>query len=386
MNNFREENLIKKTKKAAGFFIKNAANISYLTGVLFPYPESFPFRPGLLIVPSKKVRLLVLPLEWKGQPEAAGWEGETVYYSINDGKPDESFIRVALEYLKKANISLDSLALDLQSWTANEFSLLQKMAGDCALIDCSETLSLLRMIKDDEELGKLREAAVIGDRGIIGALNHVEGTIGSSYYTASEFLERVRVHAIEFGSHGIGFLNLSQGANNRFWYSPIEDFRLIEEGDLLGVDYSHQFSGYWNQCSRMLSVGEPDADCKQSYRNNLCLMKYAIERIRPQQKISDFCHQISQKADEMDVNLLAAGGFGSGVGLSEVEWPLVTFDNHNPFLPGMVLTLNLAAADRRGMIFRSVETIVINESGAERISNFKTWDEMYILDGVRSNH
>ena len=211
-------------KHISGCVIKLPSHISYLTDLFFPYPDFSPLSVALITVPEKDESVLIVPIEWFDIVKDLKWEKRIVTYNINEGSPDTAFCNLICKCLSDLQVDTNNLAIDSPSWTVNEIKHISSKIKDFKWIDCDEILWRERMIKNEQEIDLLHKSARIADRGIIGALNHVEGTTGSSYYTLSEFLERVRVHAIEFGSYGIGHMNISHGAEGKALITPIRDF------------------------------------------------------------------------------------------------------------------------------------------------------------------
>ena len=73
------------------------------------------------------------------------------------------------------------------------------------------------------------------------------------------------------------------------------------------------------------------------------------------------------------------GRMGHGLGAQLTEWPSLTADNHNPLLPGMVITLEPGMNYDDGKLMVHEENIVITESGAELLSK-RAAAELPVID------
>ena len=370
------------TKKP--FLVKSPAYITYLTGISFPYPDQSPFSVALLGDGSDGKPTLVIPVEWVGVTNS--WTGNLLTYSVNDGGPIEAFLKTVSGTLESYPALKQGLSIDSGSWTVKEINYLKKAFPRLKLSDCSEAIDLAKMIKSDEEIENLRKAAIISDRGLIGAFNHVEGTITASYYTISEFLERIRVHAIEFGANCIGDLNVSQGKDGNAWYTPITDFSMVEEGNMMRINYSLSVNGYWCDSNRTVFVGKPDREDLAAYEANQKLVKFAETLLKPGTKISAFCKKIQQKAEIDEIQLLTDFGMGHGVGTSECEMPVLSADNQDTFKEGMVISMGLKTLGMKNEIILSSDIYLLTSNGYEKLSDFMNWDDLYLINGVRSNH
>ena len=384
MNDTRINNLLKETNGVQGLVFKSPSHIGYLTNVLFPYPDQSPFNIGLVTSAGKAV--LIIPAEWKGVAEDQNWSDDILYYTINEGSPSEAFCKAINKTIINLNLNGKAIAVDYPSWTVAEINRANILFQNSQWSDCDKTIRQLRMKKDQAEVDLLHQAAVIADRGIIGALNHAEGTIGNAEYTLVEFLERVRVHAIEFGSSGIGHLNVSMGKQGRVWFTPVRDFSLLENGNFLRVNYTHEFHGYWNLCNRTFFIGLPRYSDDSAYRLHQNLISLCLKELRAGIKISDFCSEVIRHAKALKVELFNESEFGHGIGLSEVEWPLLTIDNPESFQAGMVIVLDIISLGPNEELIQSTETILIEENGYQRLSDFRDWDDLYCIVGCRTTH
>ncbi len=379
-------NIEKKLQHVSGYVIKQPSHVSYLTNVLFPYPENSPYSVALVAVPEKNEFVLIVPIDWLDVAKDQKWKNSIISYNLNQGSPDQAFCDAIITCLTNLKIDSENLAIDFPSWTVSEMKRLSAKMNHLKWQDCDELLWRNRMIKSDQEIHLLHQSAQIADRGMIGALNHVEGTTMSSYYYLSEFLERVRVHAIEFGTCGVGHLNISQGAAGKSKITPVQDFSFVSEDNLIRIDYTSQYQGYWNVCSRMLFVGKPDEESEKAFDENQSLITYAQSMLKSGIAIGDFCKRIKEKADLSGISLFDETCFGHGLGLSETEWPLITIDNPESFEKGMVIVLDIQTYGPKGVIIHSTETYAITDRGYRKLSDFKEWNHLYRIDGCRSNH
>lgn len=384
--NNRVSQLFSANKNRQVIIVKSPASITYLIGICFPYPDQSPYSVALLVHADDEKYSLVIPAEWKGILEDQNWNGKTLIYSQNDGGPKRAFLNALFEAMTAYPESNKEVALDYDCWTVKDIDVLHERYPDMVINDCSDELLKERMIKSTEEITNIQSASIIADRGLIGALNHIEGTLSSSYYTLSEFLERVRVHAIEFGANYIGHLNVSQGKSGIDWYTPVKDFSMVEAGNTVRVNYSVAVNGSWAVCNRMLFAGVPGPEDQKAYEVNQELKNYAVSLLKPGTKICDFCCEIQKKADELQIELLSDEGLGHGVGASECEMPYINAENEDPFVEGIVISLDIKTSGVKDELIHSSDIYLINANGCELLSNFCNWDNLYAITGVRANH
>ncbi len=382
----RVESLLSGTGEFDAFITKSPADIAYLIGITFPYPEQSVFSAALVASKGNNMYTLILPVEWECVLRNFTWKGKTKAYSINAGSPDAAFRGAVKAVVEDMDIREKTVAIDYSGWTVGEISFLKENLPEMKIVNLDLTLRKIRELKSPEEIANIQTAAHIADRGMIGALNHVEGTIGNVNYTLAEFLERVRVHAIEFGANTIGHLNLSQGGAGHSWYTPIDDLSLVRDGKTIRVDYSLSYKGCWTSCSRMFFTGKPDRHAVNAYAENMLLKDFAVSILKPGIRVTEFCEAVRLKAEDEGIELMYDEGLGHGVGMSENEMPFLTADNDEVLQESMVIALDIKTIGSRNEMIHSVDIYVLTEDGNRKLSDFRDWNTMYLINGVRSTH
>ena len=372
--------------KFDAFITKFPADIAYLIGITFPYPDQSPFSVALVAKKDSPNSTLILPIEWKCVLKSFTWEGKAKTYSINDGSPDEAFRKALLSVIEDMDIRGEKVAIDYSSWTVGEIRFLKENCPEMYIIDLDPTIQTLREIKSDYEIENIKKAAHIADRGIIGALNQVEGAIGSGKCTLAYFLEQVRVHAIEFGANTIGHLNIAQGRYGSSWITPLYDLTLVKEAKVIRVDYTMSYNGCWVSCSRMCFTGKPGPYTAKSYEQNMNLKNFAVSILKPGVRVCEFCEAVRLRAEDESIELLYDEGLGHGVGSSEYERPYLTADNQEVLKTGMVIALDVKTIGYKDELIHSVDIYELTGDGNRKLSDFREWNTLYQISGVRSSY
>ena len=382
----RVESLLSGNVEFDAFITKSPADIAYLIGITFPYPEQSVFSAALVASKDDNVYTLILPVEWECVLKSFTWKGKTKTYSINDGSPETAFRNALKTVIDDMQICGKKVAIDYHGWTVREMRFLKDNYPDMDVCSLDKTLMEMREIKSPDEIENIKIAAHIADRGMIGALNHVEGTVGNVGYTQAEFLERIRVHAIEFGANCIGHLNLSMGPTGHSWYTPIDDLSPVRAGNTVRADYSVMYNGCWATCGRMFFTGKPGPKAADAYAENMLLKDFAVSILKPGIRVTEFFEAVCLKAEEEGIELLSDDGLGHGVGRSEYEMPYLTEDNDEVLKTGMVIALDVKTIGSKNELIHSVDIYELTEDGNRRLSDFRDWNTLYRIDGVRSTH
>lgn len=382
----RVESLFNQQEPFDAFITKSPADIAYLIGITFPYPYQSIFSAALVAKKGSSIGTLILPAEWECVLKSFTWEGKAKIYSINDGSPETAFRNALKSVIEEQNICGEKVAIDYASWTVGEIRFLKENCPQMYIVDLDPIIKRIREIKSEYEIENIQTAAHIADRGIIGALNYIEGRVGYSSCTLSDFLEHVRISAIEFGAHTIGHLNIAQGRSGDSWITPIYDLRMVKANKTIRVDYTLSYNGCWTSCSRMFFTGKPGENTANAYRQNMVLKDFAVSILKPGLKVSEFCEAVRMKAESENIELLYDEGLGHGVGASEYERPYLTADNEEVLRIGMVIALDVKTIGYKDELIHSVDIYELTHGGNRRLSDFRDWDKLYRITGVRSAH
>ena len=381
----RIESLFGQQEQFDAFITKSPADIAYLIGITFPYPEQSPFYVALVAKKGSSVGTLILPVEWECVLKSFTWEGNAKTYSINEGAPQDAFRNALRSVIDDLGICGKKVAIDYSGWTVNGIRFLKENFPEMYIIDLDPVILQVREIKTPFEIENIQRAAHIADRGIIGALNHVEGSIWTGSCTLADFLERVRSHAIEFGANSIGHLNIAQGRAGSSWLTPLyDDLTLVKEDKTLRIDYTLCYNGCWTCCSRMLFTGKPGPNNASAYAKNKALKDFAVSIMRPGIRVADFCEAVRRRSEEEGTELLYDEGLGHGVGFAEYEMPYLAADNEEVLKAGMVIALDVKTIGYKDELIHSVDIYELIHDGNRRLSDFRDWDELYRIDGVHS--
>lgn len=138
-------------------FIHTKENVFYLTGF---YTEPHERLMGLFIFQEEEP-FFVCPGMEAGQARNAGWNHEIIGYADHEN-PWELIEKA----LKKRNISIHMLAVEKDSISLSRAEQLKHATGGAQFVSAEETLNQFRLIKDDNEIRLLKEAAKLADYGV----------------------------------------------------------------------------------------------------------------------------------------------------------------------------------------------------------------------------
>ncbi len=335
----------------AGLLVTPGADLAYLTGHTPPPLERLTL---LRIVPGRDALLLVPALERPAAASAPGIDDvELVPWS--DGEdPYRSAAR---------RLDAGTYAISDQAWAAHLLALEAATEGTVRCEPAGRVLPPLRMVKDEEEIGALREAAHAAD----DAFGEVTGLpfAGRRELELAADLERL---LRERGHRSVEFTTVGSGPNGASPHHHAGE-RRIEPGDAVVMDFGGVMgSGYCSDIARTVFVGEPTDEHRRVYGIVRAAQQAAFEAVRagvPAQEVDRAARSVIAEAGHADDFLHRTG---HGIGLEVHEPPYIVEGNAEPLRPGMTFSdePGIYVAGRFGV--RIEDQVVVTDDGAERLN------------------
>ena len=222
---------------------------------------------------------------------------------------------------RAAKDGIRRLAFEEHQVTVEMHARLSDAAAKTALVPLSRAVEVLRQVKDEEEIGCIREACAISDRALGEMLESI--LLGRAERHIAQELER---RMMDHGAEGIGFDTIvATGPNSAVPHHRPGD-RRVEEGDFLKIDFGAVYRGYHADMTRTFVVGVEPADWQiEIYDLVFAAQKAGRQALAP----GVDCRDVDAAARSV---VTAAGygdnfphGLGHGIGLQVHEDPLIGY-------------------------------------------------------------
>lgn len=230
-------------------------------------------------------------------------------------------------------------------------------------IPTHDIVETLRLVKDAEELERIREAVRITD----AAVEHIRQFIqvGMTEKAVAWELERFMREA---GAEGMAFDIIVAAGPNGAKPHCIPGTGVVENGQPIVIDLGARVDGYAADLTRTICLGEPDAEMWRVFDTVLQAQLAAEENARPGmtgQELDGFARQVIADADYGE---FFGHALGHGVGLEIHEGPRASPRAAQPFQPGMLVTIEpgIYLPGRFGV--RTEDLVVFTETGIEVLS------------------
>ncbi|MBK5225480.1 MAG: aminopeptidase P family protein [Thermoleophilia bacterium] len=185
-----------------------------------------------------------------------------------------------------------------------------------AVKDCTHILSEMRMVKDPEEIERIRAAAKVADTGMKAAIEAVKADVTESQVAAAA--EYAMRHA---GAEEFWRTYVASGPRTNIAHG-LPTNRTLQPGDLVMIDIHPVVNGYSADICRTVCVGKPAPEQQAAYDLYLEAQQATIARIKAGVGMVELEHTIH--------GILSEAGHGDhlfgppihGVGIEFEESPL----------------------------------------------------------------
>ncbi len=117
---------------------------------------------------------------------------------------------------------------------------------------------------------------------------------------------------------------------------------VLKDGDIINVDVSTEYKGYYSDSSRMFCIGEVSPEKKKLVEVTRECIEKGLEQVKPWNFLGDVGYAVHQHALENGYTVVQEIG-GHGIGLDFHEEPFVSFvtkpGTEMLLVPGMVFTI-----------------------------------------------
>jgi Xaa-Pro aminopeptidase len=240
---------------------------------------------------------------------------------------------------------------------------LQSTLPTATFVEASPLLRHLRMVKSEDELSLLREAAHRADR----AFDHLIET----RFTGRTELEVAAVLNEALHEAGLRAANwgpiVASGPHSASPHHIISE-RTIHEGDVVVLDFGGVFEGYQADITRTVAVGTPSDELRQVYEVVRRAQQAAVKAVRPGASAASIDRAARAVIEEAGLGEAFIHRTGHGIGLEVHEEPYIVAGNQLQLEPGMTFSIEpgIYIAGKFGV--RIEDIVAVTAEGVERLN------------------
>jgi Xaa-Pro aminopeptidase len=310
LNALREELV---NNEIDAIFLHQRENVLYMTG--FTGTTS-----GLFVTKEKALLLVDGRYEEQAKQQCEGYE------VVLSSRPFE---------IGKVLSGEKTVGFEENVLTYEEYNLLQEEADDgTSFIPATAILKKMRLVKDEEELIKLRQAVKIAD----DAFHHILPFIKEGVYEI-DIANEMDFYMRKQGATGPSFdFIIAGGARSALPHGVAGKNKLKAHEPVL-MDYGCVYENYCSDITRTVFLGEPNEEAKALYRIVSEGQKrgYACSMVGKPVALAD--QGVRDFFQKCELDDYFTHSLGHGVGLEIHEDPTVNSRNLQKFKNGMVYTI-----------------------------------------------
>ncbi|NLV17299.1 MAG: aminopeptidase P family protein [Syntrophomonadaceae bacterium] len=342
-NNTRINNLRKliKDQELDGLLVTDPANVFYLA--------SFSGDGTLLI--TDEAQFLVTDRRYIEQAEA-----EAPEFTIGDiAETDWKLLTQ-----KVSQVGFESAHLTYQSYLVWSGIIGEKLKSTNMLVEN------LRMIKDEDEIERLRGAVRIGDEVFQDVLAEIRPGV-SEKHLATYIEHRLRIRGCD--REAFDTIAVSGQRSSLPHGKPSE--KTLEIGDLLTLDYGGVYQGYSGDMTRTVAVNKSCPRIRNIYSWVLEAQMAGVEAVAPGKTCREIDGAVREVFERANLIQHFAHSTGHGVGLNVHELPSVSRKNDRILQENMVITIEpgLYIPGWGGIRIEDVVLVRGNSNGHEILTN-----------------
>ncbi len=348
---------ILQTAGLDGLILNPGPSMIYLTGLHFHLSE----RPILVFFMLDKIPMIVLPELEQEKLKHLPFEIQPFPY----GEDPSQWAMAFWNAVQSAKFGSRRIGVEPRQLRLLEFRLLSDAAPEAEVVSAEDSVSKLRMYKDQNELSAMRKAVDIAQKALNATLSQIKIGLAERELAVELTLQLFRAGC----DPQVPFAPIvSSGPNAANPHATPSD-RKLSPGDLLVIDWGASYDGYISDITRTFAIGELEAEYEQICK--VVLEANSAGRISAKPGIA------AEVVDKAARAVIEAAGYGKyfthrtghGLGMEGHEDPYIRAGNPMVLEHGMTFTIEpgIYLPGRNGV--RIEDDVVITPSGVECLTS-----------------
>lgn len=284
---------------------------------------------------------------------------------INQNGPMINKINELIQHGNYKNVGVEADLI-----TYNEYQALN--TDEVQLSSIEGVIETIRMIKDDFEIKQIQKAADIVDETYEHILKWVKPGM-----TENEVNNEMEMFMRSKGATSSSFDTIVASGHRGALPHGVASNKVIEEGDMITLDFGALYEGYVSDITRTFAIGEPKEEMKKIYNIVLESQLAALEQIKP--------GMTGKEADSIARDIISSYGYGEqfghslghGIGLEVHEGPALSQKSDIVLEENMCVTLEPGIYVEGLGGVRIEDDVLVTKNGLQRFT--KSTKDLIIL-------
>ena len=338
-------------------FIQSKENVFYLTNF---YSDPHERLMGLFLFKNSEP-LFVCPKMEAGQAKEAGWKFNIIGYGDHENPWD-----LIKEDLNKRKLqSIQKVAIEKEITPFSRVESLQQVVNHAEIVSVETILNEHRLIKDENELTSLKQAAELADFGVQVGIEALKNGV-----TEMEVLATIEFELKKKGIREMSFSTMVLFGEKSGQPHGNPGLKRLSEGDIVLFDLGVVLDGYCSDITRTFVYKTYNEEQKKIYDTVLQANLAALAASKAGTRIGDL--------DQIARTIIADAGYGDyfphrlghGLGISVHEYPSMSHNNDDRLKEGMVYTVEPGIYIPRIGGVRIEDEVLITSTGIETLTKF----------------
>ena len=364
--NSRKSKLIKsmKEQKIDALLMFRQESMYWLTGYdTFGYV----FFQTLVLDQKGNVILLARVPDLRQAQNTSNIEDIRIWIDKEGSNPTDDLKLILNELnLKGKNLGIEYEAYGLTG--RNALKLNKSLENYCSIVDKSELITMLRVIKSKEEIVYIKKAAELADKALDEAWKHAKAGVSESKILA----EMNRVIFDGGGDYPANEFIIGSGENALLCRYQAEK-KILSDPDQLSIEWAGTFKHYHSAMFRTIPIGK--AHPKHFKMHEACIeaLKNCENKLKHGNKIGEVFDVHAKTFDDLGYNNARMNACGYSLGSTfSPNWmdvpPMIFTGNPLIIKPGMVFFMHMILMDSEAQLAMNLgETYLVTETGNERL-------------------
>lgn len=275
---------------------------------------------------------------------------------INQNGPMINKINELIQHGNYKNVGVEADLI-----TYNEYQALN--TDEVQLSSIEGVIETIRMIKDDFEIKQIQKAADIVDETYEHILKWVKPGM-----TENEVNNEMEMFMRSKGATCSSFDTIVASGHRGALPHGVASNKVIEEGDMITLDFGALYEGYVSDITRTFAIGEPKEEMKKIYNIVLESQLAALEQIKP--------GMTGKEADSIARDIISSYGYGEqfghslghGIGLEVHEGPALSQKSDIVLEENMCVTLEPGIYVEGLGGVRIEDDVLVTKNGLQRFT------------------
>ena len=319
LKRFRDK-IERENKEIEWLLVINLKNLNYLSGFN---------GEGFALIGTGGKNYLLTDSRFTEQAQK-----ESPDYEILTDEPKKKNARILA--LKKiiAKNKIKKIAFESSNLNYADFKKYSESFDSIKLFPTENLIEQIRMVKDKEEIIKMKKAAQIATESLKDVFEMIEPGI-KELDIASELAYTMRKKGAQ--KEAFETIVVSGERSSLPHGKPSE--KKIDEGELITIDMGANYQNYNSDITRTIIMGKENQKQKEIFSIVFEAQKAALNFLKPGVKCKEVDSVARDIITKKGYGKYFGHGLGHGVGLDIHELPRVSFSDNTVLLPGMVITI-----------------------------------------------